>query len=121
MPPRRSASAYVLDVVPSGDLLARAMELANTIAAGSPHSLGLIKSLVHEGLTAPVAEHMQRHTTALAACFRATITARASHRSSSAAPRCSPAPDRIGGDHPAMSHGRVSGLSLIAWRCGLQM
>jgi enoyl-CoA hydratase len=61
---------YVLDVVASADLLARAMDLANTIAAGSPHSLGLIKSLVHEGLTAPVAEHMQRHTTALAACFK---------------------------------------------------
>ncbi len=61
---------YVVDVLPSDDLLARAMELANTIAAGSPHSLGLIKSLVHEGLTAPVGEHMQRHTTALAACFK---------------------------------------------------
>jgi enoyl-CoA hydratase len=61
---------YVLDVVPSDDLLARAMDLASAIAAGSPHSLGLIKSLVHEGLTAPVAEHMQRHTTALAACFK---------------------------------------------------
>ena len=61
---------YVLDVVPSDDLLAHAMELANTIAAGSPHSLGLIKSLVHEGLTASVGEHMERHTTALAACFK---------------------------------------------------
>ena len=61
---------YVLDVVESDDLLPRAMDLANTIAAGSPHSLGLIKSLVHQGLTAPVGEHMQRHTTALAACFK---------------------------------------------------
>ena len=61
---------YVLDVVTSDDLLPRAMELANTIAVGSPHSLGLIKSLVHQGLTAPVGEHMQRHTTALAACFK---------------------------------------------------
>jgi enoyl-CoA hydratase len=61
---------YVLDVLPSDDVLPAAMELANAIAAGSPHSLGLIKSLVHEGLTAPVAEHMQRHTTALAACFK---------------------------------------------------
>ena len=48
----------------------RAMELANTIAAGSPHSLGLIKSLVQQGLTAPVAEHMERHTAAMAACFK---------------------------------------------------
>lgn len=61
---------YVLDVVPSDDLLDSAMHLAGTIAAGSPHSLGLIKSLVHEGLTAPVGDHMERHTTALAACFK---------------------------------------------------
>ncbi len=61
---------YVLDVVSSDDVLPRAMELANTIAAGSPHSLGLIKSLVHQGLTAPVGEHMERHTAAMAACFK---------------------------------------------------
>jgi enoyl-CoA hydratase len=61
---------YVLDVVPSDDLLPAAMQLAESIAAGSPHSLGLVKSLVHQGLTAPVDEHMQRHTTALAACFK---------------------------------------------------
>lgn len=61
---------YVLDVVPSPTLLPAVMELAGTIAAGSPHSLALIKSLVHDGLTAPVDEHMQRHTTALAACFK---------------------------------------------------
>lgn len=61
---------YVLEVVPSDDLLAHAMELANTIGAGSPHSLGLIKSLVHEGLTASIGDHMERHTTALAACFK---------------------------------------------------
>lgn len=61
---------YVLDVVSSDELLPRAMELATSIAAGSPHSLGLVKSLVHEGMTAPVAEHMERHTSAMAACFR---------------------------------------------------
>jgi len=61
---------YVLDVVPSDELLPRAIELANTIAAGSPHSLGLIKSLVQQGLTAPVGEHMERHTAAMAACFK---------------------------------------------------
>ncbi len=61
---------YVLDVVPSDDLMTRAVELANAIAAGSPHSLGLLKSLVHEGFTAPVGEHMARHTAALAACFK---------------------------------------------------
>ncbi len=61
---------YLLDVVDSDELLPRALELAATIAAGSPHSLGLIKSLVYEGLTAPAGEHMERHTTALAACFK---------------------------------------------------
>jgi enoyl-CoA hydratase len=61
---------YVLDVLPSDELLPSAMALATAIAAGSPHSLGLIKSLVHEGLTAPIGEHMERHTTALAACFK---------------------------------------------------
>jgi enoyl-CoA hydratase/carnithine racemase len=61
---------YVLDVVSSDDVLPRAMELAGAIADGSPHSLGLIKSLVHEGLTASVGEHMQRHTSAMAACFK---------------------------------------------------
>jgi len=61
---------YVLDVLPSDDLLPAAMELAGTIAAGSPHSLGLIKSLVQQGLAAPPDEHMARHTAALAACFK---------------------------------------------------
>lgn len=60
---------YVLDVVPSDELVPAAVALATTIATGSPHSLGLIKSLVREGLTAPVDEHMTRHTTAMAACF----------------------------------------------------
>ena len=50
--------------------LPAAIALAAQIAEGSPHSLGLIKSLVHEGLTAPVGEHMERHTAALAACFK---------------------------------------------------
>ena len=61
---------YVLDVVPSDDLLPTALELANAIAAGSPHSLGLVKRLVYDGLTAPIGEHMERHTEALAACFK---------------------------------------------------
>jgi enoyl-CoA hydratase len=64
------ALGYVVEVMPSDALLPAAMELANTIATGSPHSLGLIKELVYEGLTAPVGEHMGRHTTALAACFK---------------------------------------------------
>jgi enoyl-CoA hydratase len=61
---------YVLDVVRDGAALSAAMALATQIAEGSPHSLRQIKSLVHSGLTAPVDEHMQRHTEALAACFK---------------------------------------------------
>lgn len=61
---------YVAEVVDNGAALDRAMEIAGTIATGSPHSLGLIKALVHQGLTAPAGEHMERHTAALAACFR---------------------------------------------------
>jgi enoyl-CoA hydratase len=61
---------YVLDVVPSEELLSAAMSLAEQIAAGSPYGLREIKSLVHQGLTAPVGEHMARHTESLAACFK---------------------------------------------------
>ncbi len=61
---------YVLEVVPSEDLPIRTRELAEQIAAGSPHSQRLIKQLVYEGLTAPVGDHLARHTEALAACFR---------------------------------------------------
>jgi enoyl-CoA hydratase len=60
---------YVLDVVPSDELVPAAVQLATAIAAGSPHSLGLIKSLVRDGMTAPIGEHMTRHTAAMAACF----------------------------------------------------
>ena len=61
---------YVLDVVRDGAALEAAMTLASTISEGSPNSLRAIKSLVHEGLAAPVDAHMQRHTDALAACFK---------------------------------------------------
>ena len=58
---------YVLEVVESVDLLPRAYELAERIATGSPHSLKLIKELTYMGLTAPVSEHMERHTSAMSA------------------------------------------------------
>ncbi len=64
------ALGYVLDVIPSDDLVPAAIALASTIAEGSPHSLGHIKSLVYEGFTASAGEHMERHTAALAACFK---------------------------------------------------
>ncbi len=61
---------YVLEVVEPDVLSGRVQALAEEVASGSPHSQRLIKQLVHEGLTAPVAEHMQRHTAAMAACFK---------------------------------------------------
>lgn len=64
------ALGYLLEVVQPDQVLARAQGLASTIAEGSPHSLRLIKGLVHQGLTAPMDEHMARHTEAMAACFR---------------------------------------------------
>jgi enoyl-CoA hydratase/carnithine racemase len=64
------AMGYVAEVVEADHLLARANEIAAAIATGSPNSQRLIKSLVYEGLASDVDEHMHRHTTALAACFR---------------------------------------------------
>ena len=61
---------YIAEIVPSETLLDRAYEIAHLIASGSPHSQRLIKSLVYEGLSSNVEEHMQRHTMALAACFK---------------------------------------------------
>lgn len=61
---------YVLEVVEPDALAARVQALAEEVASGSPHSQRWIKQLVHQGLTAPVGDHMQRHTTAMAACFK---------------------------------------------------
>ncbi|MBI5089861.1 MAG: enoyl-CoA hydratase/isomerase family protein [Actinobacteria bacterium] len=60
---------YVHELVPADQLAEHVRALAESIAAGSPHSLKLVKQLVYAGLTAPVADHMQRHTAAMAACF----------------------------------------------------
>ena len=56
---------YVAELVDSASLLDRAYTLAANIASGSPHSQRLIKSLVYEGLTSTVEQHMQRHTAAM--------------------------------------------------------
>ncbi len=61
---------YLLDVVQPGELAERVQALAEAVAAGSPHSHRLLKQLTYAGLTASIDEHMQRHTTALAACFK---------------------------------------------------
>jgi enoyl-CoA hydratase len=61
---------YLLDVVAPDDLAPRTQALAEAVAAGSPHSLGLLKQLTYAGLTAAVGDHMQRHTAAMSACFK---------------------------------------------------
>jgi enoyl-CoA hydratase len=61
---------YVDELVAPESLMARARELAGAILRGSPFSHARIKQLVYEGLGGSVAEHMPRHTDALAACFR---------------------------------------------------
>src|SRR4030095_11594647 len=63
---------YVAQVVPSAELIPTALALAKTIAASSPFSQRRIKALVYEGLGADVAEHIQRHTVALAECFKSS-------------------------------------------------
>ena len=60
---------YVLDVVAPDELAGATRALAESVAAASPHSQQLIKSLVYDGLTASVDEHMVRHTEALTKCF----------------------------------------------------
>ena len=41
-------------------------------AKGSPFSQSRIKALVYEGLGSEVGPHMQRHTKALAECFKSS-------------------------------------------------
>jgi enoyl-CoA hydratase/carnithine racemase len=66
------AIGYIDRLVPSAELLPTALGLAHAIAAGSPFSQTRIKAMVYEGLGADVAEHMQRHTKALAECFKSS-------------------------------------------------
>jgi len=61
---------YVASVVASDELAGAARGLAEAIAAASPFSQRRIKTLVYEGLTASVDEHMQRHTAAITECFQ---------------------------------------------------
>ncbi len=64
------AIGYVDRIVASDELQAAAMALARRIAEGSPFSQSRIKAMVYEGLGAEVSQHMQRHTKALAECFK---------------------------------------------------
>ena len=61
---------YVERVVPPEELGGAARGLAEVIAKASPFSHARIKALVYEGLGSEVGPHMQRHTQALAECFK---------------------------------------------------
>lgn len=60
---------YVDQLVDADALAETARTLALRIAKNSPFSHTRIKSLVYEGLGAEVADHMGRHTRAMAECF----------------------------------------------------
>ncbi len=108
---------YVSQVTESADLMPTARALAARIAEGSPHSQRLIKSLVYDGLTASVDEHMGRHTTAMAACFRSDDHREGVRRSWSVVRRSSPAGERLDHRrprHPVGHHRRLG----QGWRTG---
>jgi enoyl-CoA hydratase/carnithine racemase len=64
------AIGYVLDVVEPDQLAGAAQDLARRLLAGSPFSQTRIKTLVYQALAGEVSEHLGRHTTAMAECFR---------------------------------------------------
>ncbi len=66
------AIGYVERLVEAEQLLPEARALAAAICRGSPFSHARIKTLVYEGLGSEVGPHMQRHTQALAECFRSS-------------------------------------------------
>jgi len=64
------AIGYVDQLVAPEALQDEALTLARAILRGSPFSHQRIKALVYEGLGSEVAPHMQRHTQAMAECFK---------------------------------------------------
>jgi enoyl-CoA hydratase len=64
------AIGYVDQLVAPNALQDEARSLARAILKGSPFSHARIKALVYEGLGSEVGPHMQRHTQAMAECFK---------------------------------------------------
>jgi enoyl-CoA hydratase len=64
------AIGYVDQLVAPDALQDEARSLARAILKGSPFSHARIKTLVYEGLGSEVGPHMQRHTQAMAECFK---------------------------------------------------
>jgi enoyl-CoA hydratase/carnithine racemase len=66
---RARALGYVCAVVEPESLLARAHELARSLAEGSPFAARRIKRLVRDGLSRTLEDHLRAHTAALEECF----------------------------------------------------
>lgn len=61
---------YLTQMVEPNDLAAAVHTMTDTILQGSPFAQRRIKSLVMQGLTSEVGDHMTRHVEALAECFK---------------------------------------------------
>jgi enoyl-CoA hydratase/carnithine racemase len=60
---------YVLDVVPDGELMDRAMAVAANVSKGGPLATGHAKRLLYQGLTRDPMEHLKDHTATLSGLF----------------------------------------------------
>jgi enoyl-CoA hydratase/carnithine racemase len=61
---------YVLDVVPDGELMDRALALAASVSRGSPLAAGEIKRLLYRGLTRPAMDHISDSTATITRMFQ---------------------------------------------------
>jgi enoyl-CoA hydratase/carnithine racemase len=64
------AMGYVLEVVPDGHLMDRAMALAANVSRGSPLSAAEIKRLLYRGLSRPPMEHLADSTATITRMFQ---------------------------------------------------
>ena len=59
---RAKELGYVMEVVPDGQLMDRAMAFATSVSKGSPLATGEVKRLLYRGLTRDPMEHLKDHT-----------------------------------------------------------
>lgn len=64
------AMGYVLEVVPDGQLMDRALALATSVSRGSPLSAAEIKRLLYRGLSRPPMEHLADSTATITRMFQ---------------------------------------------------
>lgn len=63
------AIGYVVDVVPDGELMERAMALASTMTKGSPLAIGQVKRLLYKSLARDAMDHLKDHSVTLNRMF----------------------------------------------------